>query len=134
MTGVFLIIILAVVWYVAGIFHSFALMLYVAVNLLLIAGMYILTRIYKRNVAFDFDVNLAEELKNSGCQLRINVSNKTGIPITKIRLDVVVSYCDKKGKEYKKYRKNVKLYGGCKGRKDNMDLSVSLPYCGMADV
>ena len=50
MTGVFLIIILAVVWYVAGIFHSFALMLYVAVNLLLIAGMYILTRIYKRNV------------------------------------------------------------------------------------
>ena len=52
MTGVFLIIILAVVWYVAGIFHSFALMLYVAVNLLLIAGMYILTRIYKRNVAF----------------------------------------------------------------------------------
>ena len=47
MTGVFLIIILAVVWYVAGIFHSFALMLYVAVNLLLIAGMYILTRIYK---------------------------------------------------------------------------------------
>ena len=134
MTGVFLIIILAVVWYVAGIFHSFALMLYVAVNLLLIAGMYILTRIYKRNVAFDFDVNLAEGLKNSGCQLRINVSNKTGIPITKIRLDVVVSYCDKKGKEYKKYRKNVKLYGGCKGRKDNMDLSVSLPYCGMADV
>lgn len=134
MTGVFLIIILAVVWYVAGIFHSFALMLYVAVNLLLIAGMYILTRIYKRNVAFDFDVNLAEELKNSGCQLRINVSNKTGIPITKIRLDVVVSYCDKKGKEYKKYRKNVKLYGGCKGRKDSMDLSVSLPYCGMADV
>lgn len=104
------------------------------VNLLLIAGMYILTRIYKRNVAFDFDVNLAEGLKNSGCQLRINVSNKTGIPITKIRLDVVVSYCDKKGKEYKKYRKNVKLYGGCKGRKDNMDLSVSLPYCGMADV
>ena len=98
MTGVFLIIILAVVWYVAGIFHSFALMLYVAVNLLLIAGMYILTRIYKRNVAFDFDVNLAEGLKNSGCQLRINVSNKTGIPITKIRL------------------------------------SVSLPYCGMADV
>lgn len=55
MTGVFLIIILAVVWYVAGIFHSFALMLYVAVNLLLIAGMYILTRIYKRNVAFDFE-------------------------------------------------------------------------------
>lgn len=48
MTGVFLIIILAVVWYVAGIFHSFALMLYVAVNLLLIAGMYILTRIYKK--------------------------------------------------------------------------------------
>ena len=47
MTGVFLIIILAVVWYVAGIFHSFALMLYVAVNLLLIAGMYILTRIYQ---------------------------------------------------------------------------------------
>lgn len=47
MTGVFLIIILAVVWYVAGIFHSFALMLYVAVNLLLIAGMYILTRIIK---------------------------------------------------------------------------------------
>lgn len=32
MTGVFLIIILAVVWYVAGIFHSFALMLYVAVK------------------------------------------------------------------------------------------------------
>ena len=32
MTGVFLIIILAVVWYVAGIFHSFALMLYVAAN------------------------------------------------------------------------------------------------------
>ena len=134
MTGVFLIIILAVVWYVAGIFHSFALMLYVAVNLLLIAGMYILTRIYKRNVVFDFDVNLAEGLKNSGCQLRINIGNKTGIPITKIRLNVVVSYCDKKGKEYKKYRKNVKLYGGCKGRKDNMDLSVSLPYCGMTDV
>ena len=80
MTGVFLIIILAVVWYVAGIFHSFALMLYVAVNLLLIAGMYILTRIYKRNVAFDFDVNLAEALKNSGCQLRINIGNKTIVP------------------------------------------------------
>ena len=95
MTGVFLIIILAVVWYVAGIFHSFALMLYVAVNLLLIAGMYILTRIYKRNVVFDFDVNLAEGLKNSGCQLRINIGNKTGIPITKIRLNVVVSYCEK---------------------------------------
>ena len=71
MTGVFLIIILAVVWYVAGIFHSFALMLYVAVNLLLIAGMYILTRIYKRNVVFDFDAfsNEALRLRNDVCDM-----------------------------------------------------------------
>ena len=62
MTGVFLIIILAVVWYVAGIFHSFALMLYVAVNLLLIAGMYILTRIYKRNVATVYKGNIIKNL------------------------------------------------------------------------
>ena len=86
MTGIFLIIILAVVWYVAGIFHSFALMLYVVVNLLLIVSMYILTRIYKRNVTFDFDVNLAEGLKNSDCQLRINVGNKTGISVKKLSL------------------------------------------------
>lgn len=132
MTKVFLIFVVILSWYLAGVIHSFSLMMYSICIVIFMFSMYIITRIYKKNIEFAFDSEYMSVLKENEYPVRINVKNSSGMPISRIRLDIKVMYgfYGNKTSYVSKYR----VYGGCRHKKDVIQFMLNMPYSGPACV
>ena len=92
MVKVLLVLIAAVSWYLAGVFHSFAIMLYAVCLAVFMLVMHIITRIYKKKTTFSFETEYICAAKDIECPVAINIKNNSGIPVSRIRFDIEVRY------------------------------------------
>ncbi len=142
MTRIVLIFFVVVSWYIAGMVHSFALMLYAVSLTVFMAAMYFITLMYKKRVSFAFDSDYTGLVKEIEHPVTININNNSGLPIGKIRLDIEVKYGFSQNvneslnkSEYackKEYILKQKIYGSCHGKKDFMQFMLKMPYTGPA--
>ena len=140
MTKILLIFFVVVSWYIAGMVHSFELMLYAVSLTVFMFAMYFVTQIYKKKVSFSFDSDYTGIVKEGSCPVKININNSSVLPISKIRLDIEVKYgfggnADKKKYTYKKeHTLKYKVYGSCHRKKDFIKFMLKMPYTGPACV
>ena len=92
MSKVLLIFFVVISWYVAGMVHSFALMLYAVCLTFFMLAMHFVTSIYKKRVSFAFASDYASAVEGRDYLVRVNINNNHGLPVSKIRLDIEVSY------------------------------------------
>lgn len=130
MSKVLLIFFVIISWYIAGMVHSSALMLYAVCLTIFMFAMHIITKIYKKNVSFAFDSDYMGVVEGRDCSVKININNNSGIPISKIRLDIEVTY-GFNGNKTEYILKN-KIYGSCHRKKDSMKFTIRMPYAGPA--
>ena len=115
MSKVLLIFFVVISWYVAGMVHSFALMLYAVCLTSFMLAMHFVTSIYKKRVSFAFASDYASAVEGRDYLVRVNINNNHGLPVSKIRLDIEVSY-------------------GFNGNKTKYMLTKRMPYAGPACV
>ena len=84
MVKVLLVLIAAVSWYLAGVFHSFAIMLYAVCLAVFMLVMHIITRIYKKKITFSFETEYICAAKDIECPVAINIKNNIGDWFNKI--------------------------------------------------
>ena len=134
MIRIIIILMAAVSWYVAGAVHSFQLMLYAICLVVFMLVMHIITMIHSRNTTFAFDAEYTNVIKQNGCPVKINVRNNSGIPITRIRLDIEAAYGFYSGAGKNKQALRQQVYGSCRRKKDSIRFTVAMPYTGPAHI
>ena len=132
MSKVLLIFFVVISWYVAGMVHSFALMLYAVCLTFFMLAMHFVTSIYKKRVSFAFASDYASAVEGRDYLVRVNINNNHGLPVSKIRLDIEVSYGFNGNKT--KYMLTKKIYGSCHKKKDSIKFTIRMPYAGPACV
>lgn len=132
MSKVLLIFFVVISWYVAGMVHSFALMLYAVCLTFFMLAMHFVTSIYKKRVSFAFASDYASAVEGRDYLVRVNINNNHGLPVSKIRLDIEVSYGFNGNKT--KYMLTKKIYGSCHKKKDSINFTIRMPYAGPACV
>ena len=132
MSKVLLIFFVVISWYVAGMVHSFALMLYAVCLTSFMLAMHFVTSIYKKRVSFAFASDYASAVEGRDYLVRVNINNNHGLPVSKIRLDIEVSYGFNGNKT--KCMLTKKIYGSCHKKKDSINFTIRMPYAGPACV
>ena len=81
MSKVLLIFFVVISWYVAGMVHSFALMLYAVCLTFFMLAMHFVTSIYKKRVSFAFASDYASAVEGRDYLVRVNINNNHGLPV-----------------------------------------------------
>lgn len=132
MVKVLLVLIAAVSWYLAGVFHSFAIMLYAVCLAVFMLVMHIITRIYKKKTTFSFETEYICAAKDIECPVAINIKNNSGIPVSRIRLDIEVRYGFHNNMTAKQDVLKHSVYASCRRKKEVSVFKLKFPYTGPA--
>lgn len=118
-----------ITFYLAGMFHSRFLMLLFAAECLLYMIMFIQSRYFKKSLNLQLLPVSGDLRKNNHSKYEILVINKGKIPITRVKIKMVVSYRQQQVKQEA-------IVYGCAGTGENIRLSLNMSagYCGLIDL
>ena len=125
-----LIFLVIISWYIAGVVHSMPIMIYSICLTLFMAGMYIITRIYRKKVSFSYESEYKSIISKTDSMININIANNSGMPVARMRLDIRIMYGFYGNTT--KYVVKQHLYGNCRNSKGKLQFLVNMPYSGPA--
>ena len=132
MKGITALLIVFVLWYIAGIFRQTYIMTLAVCIGLLIVVLSVMSIIQKRKLSVSFKRDHMITLKNAERPIEVKNSNRSRLPVNRYRLTLLIKYSTDK-KPLKK-----KLFG-CSGgnNADKNELSefyLKAPYCGVIEI
>ena len=132
MKGITTLLIILILWYIAGIFRQTYIMTLAVCIGLLIVVLIVLSIYQKRKLSVTFKTDKTVTFKNAERAVTIRSLNRSRLPVNRYRLTLAMKYTTDKRPVRKK------LFGCSAGKSaDGNELSdfyIKAPYCGVIDI